>query len=113
MNELCIDQKTLEEIITIIRKFYPKSVVWAYGSRIKNDIHSGSDLDLVIKDFGQENGQISVLKEAFTESNIPFLIDVLEFDRLPKSFQKEIEEKYVVIHDGMMKQENNNEKNNC
>jgi type I restriction enzyme S subunit len=93
MNDIFIDNKSLKELRSIIKKLYPKAIVCAYGSRVgydANNFHSGSDLDLAIKDFGQDNHDIFELREAFQESNIPFLIDVSEFNALPLSFQKEI-----------------------
>ncbi|GHV10247.1 hypothetical protein AGMMS50229_21290 [Campylobacterota bacterium] len=77
MVELFIKQEYLAEICAIIKRLYPKAVVWAYGSRVGGDAHSGSDLDLSIKDFGQTDGSIAKLKEAFEESKIPFLIDIV------------------------------------
>ncbi|GHT90726.1 hypothetical protein FACS1894122_01750 [Alphaproteobacteria bacterium] len=100
MTDIFIKQDALKEIRSIIKKIYPKAVVLAYGSRVGGDAHDGSDLDLVVKDFGQENGCIFELKDSLMESNVPFLIDIFEFDRLPESFQKEIEKKHIVIYDG-------------
>ena len=69
--------------------------VWAFYERGMDGIsaHSGSDLDIAI--VGE--GDISVLKTALEESNIPFLVDVVKFENLPESFQKEILKKYVVL----------------
>jgi hypothetical protein len=103
MNDIFIDDKSLKELRSIIKKLYPKAIVWAYGSRVGydvNNVHDGSDLDLTIIDFGQDKHDIFELKEASQESNIPFLIDISEFNTLPASFQKEIERKYIVIYDG-------------
>ncbi|GHT97147.1 hypothetical protein FACS1894126_0600 [Alphaproteobacteria bacterium] len=102
MTDIFIKQDALKEIRSIIKKIYPKAVVWAYGSRVGGDAHDGSDLDLVVKDFGQENGYIFELKDSLMESNVPFLTDIFEFDRLPESFRKEIEKKHVVIYDGVL-----------
>lgn len=106
MTDIFINPKYLQEICSIIKGLYPNATIWAYGSRVGGDAHNGSDLDLVVKDFGQDVGHINELKEAFTESNIPFLIDILEFERIPQSFQKEIEKKYVVIYNGKSQEKN-------
>lgn len=103
MTDLFIKPEILKEIIKIIKKIYPKAIVLAYGSRVRGDAHSGSDLDIVVKDFGQENGDTDVLKCAFNESNIPFFIDVFVFERLPLNFQKEIEKKCIIIYNGNKK----------
>ena len=100
MADFLIKQEYLAKIRAIIKRLCPNAVVWAYGSRVGGDAHSGSDLDLAVKDFGQTDASIATLKEAFEESNIPFLIDLTEFDKLPISFQQEIEKKYIVIYRG-------------
>ena len=64
---------------------------------MKNDSHSGSDLDLAVKDFGERGKTVEELRELLRESNIPFLVDINEFDRLPAFFREEILKKYVVI----------------
>jgi predicted nucleotidyltransferase len=99
-SDLFVKPEALQEIRAIIGNMYPKAVVWAYGSRVGGDAHNGSDLDLVIMDFGQKDASIIDLKDALRESYVPFLIDIFEFNGLPASFQKEIMKKYVIIYDG-------------
>jgi len=103
MNNVLIEKKYLDNIISIIKQLYPKSLVWAYGSRVDGTAHEGSDLDLVIREYGQDNADLFELKEELKESNIPFLIDIFEFNKLPENFQKEIIKNYVVIYDGQAK----------
>lgn len=99
-----LKQEYLEELKNIFTHYCPKAEVWAYGSRVKNNSHSGSDLDLVVKNFNDENKNIRELKELINNSNLPFLVDLQQFDNLPISFQNEIEKKYVKIWN---KEENN------
>jgi len=103
MANILVEKKYLDEIISIIKRIYPKAVVWAYGSRTDGTAHEGSDLDLVVKEYGQDCADLFELKEEFEKSNIPFLIDIFEFDKLPESFQKEIKNNYVVIYDEKVK----------
>jgi len=100
MTDLCVPPEILKKIIKIISTTYPKAVILSYGSRVRGDFHSGSDLDLVVKDFGQEDGRADVLKRAFTESDIPFFVDVLELESLSQNFIKEIEKEYITIYNG-------------
>ena len=102
MTDLFIKPEYLAEIIEIIKNSYPKAIIWAYGSRTNGTAHEGSDLDLVIKDYGQEETDYLLLKEALQESNIPFLIDIFEFDKLPESFQKNIKKNYIVLYNGQI-----------
>ena len=97
MNKLFIDKKSYEMLIEILDKFCPGSEIFAYGSRINGRAHEGSDLDLTIKNFPKDR-YIFELKEIFSESNIPFLIDINLFESLPKSFQEEIDRNKVKIY---------------
>ncbi len=94
---LNVKQEYLEELKEIFNKYCPKAEIWAYGSRLKGDCHSGSDLDLVVKNFNEEDKYLYELKELLNDSDIPFLIDIQEFGYLPKSFQQEIEKSYIRI----------------
>lgn len=100
MVNILLEKRFLDEITSIIKQTYPKAIVWAYGSRIDGTAHEGSDLDLVVKDFGQNDACLFTLKDELKESNVPFLVDIFEFDKLPLNFQKEIEKNYVVFYDG-------------
>lgn len=65
----------------------------AYGSRVDGNAHDMSDLDLVIV----TNDGSSVimddfinLKEALTKSNLPMLVQVIDWQRIPESFHQNI-----------------------
>ncbi|OQX28891.1 MAG: hypothetical protein B0D92_06590 [Spirochaeta sp. LUC14_002_19_P3] len=100
MARILIDEKSWIKLTGIFEKLYPKSLIWAYGSRIDGTAHSGSDLDLAIVDYGQDDRDYMGLKKAIQESNIPFLIDIFELDKLPDSFQQEIKRSYAVLYNG-------------
>ena len=94
---LNVKEEYLKELKDIFTKYCPKAEIWAYGSRVKNDCHSGSDLDLVVKSFNEANKHLCELKDLLNESDIPFLIDIQDFEKLPKYFQDEIKKEYVRI----------------
>ena len=97
MDRLFLKPQYLKMLFEILQNYCPKAIIWAYGSRIKGKAHEGSDLDLVVKSFNDKEKNLYTLKQLLNDSNIPILIDINEFDNLPKSFQKEIEKDYVVI----------------
>ena len=97
MSELFIEPRHLKMLTDILDEHCPHAEVWAYGSRVNGRAHKGSDLDLVIKSFNGDDITLYELKEILTESNIPFLIDIHEFDIMPDYMQKEILKNYVVI----------------
>ncbi len=90
--------KHASELRKIFEEYCPDAEIWAYGSRVDGDSHDGSDLDLTVIDFHDSQKSISELKQIFTDSDIPFLIDICEFQRLPLSFQNEIKRKYMVLY---------------
>lgn len=102
METINIKPEYLEEIKGILEKYIPGVEVWAFGSRLGDFCHDGSDLDLVLKyrdNIPVPLEKIQILKESFSESNIPFLIDVIDWARIPDSFHDEILKGYVIIQD--------------
>ena len=90
-------RKILEDLF---HKYMPQVEVWAYGSRVNGESHSASDLDLVLRGPGLKkinSSQILDIREALTESNIPFIVEVRDWAVLPKSFHEEIKCNYYVL----------------
>ena len=74
--------------------------VLAYGSRLTTNFHSGSDLDLVIRDTSDRSRPVKhlfALIEDIRESNVPILVDILDWARIPAEFHSQIERQHVVI----------------
>ena len=92
-----LKQEYLNELYKIFQEYCPNAEIWAYGSRLNGDSHSGSDLDLTVKSFNEDKKYLSDLKELLNESDIPFLIDISEYEKLPTSFQNEINRNYIKI----------------
>lgn len=98
---LNLDQRYINMILDILATYAPYDMVWAYGSRIKNKAHSGSDLDLVLISKDNDVSQkIILLREAFSESNLPILIDILDWNTIPETFKDEIKQQHVVLREG-------------
>ena len=87
-------------LLDLIHQLLPNTSIWAFGSRVKWTTRSNSDLDLVAFATPQQAPQVSALKEAFEESNLPFRVDLLVWDKLPENFQRNIQEEYVVLVEG-------------
>ena len=76
----------LAQLQTLLAKHVPNAEVWAYGSRVTGGAHEGSDLDLVLRhpdDVKQDVEGWIDLKEALQESQIPILVEVHMWSRLP------------------------------
>lgn len=92
-----ISIQELKLIKKLLKKYIPDAEVWAFGSRVKSNFQSPSDLDLVAF---LEEGQKSYfydLQEAFEESDLPFRVDLHSWKDLPENFQKNILENYIIL----------------
>lgn len=75
--------------------------IWAYGSRVNGESHDASDLDLVIRtaDFTPlAINELIDFKEQLQASNIPIIIQVMDWNRIPKSFHSNILKNHELIY---------------
>lgn len=97
MTELFIKPKHLKMLVDIFEKYCPQAEIWAYGSRLDGTAHDASDLDLAVYSFNDDTKNLAELKTILNNSNIPFLIDILEYNSLPDTFKQEIQNNYTQI----------------
>lgn len=100
MAQLDLPRHYLPELVALLGAHVPEAEVWAYGSRLNGCGHATSDLDLVVRNPTaplQPQARLRALREALSESNLPILVDVLDWARIPDSFRKEIERAHVVL----------------
>ncbi len=86
--------KYLQIIKDIVNKYPFK--VYAFGSRVKGSHHDLSDLDLCIF------GDVSTLtknniNEDFENSELPFKVDIVEWNKIDDNFQTLIEDDFEEI----------------
>ncbi len=98
-NRLILSPQHRQLLEALLHEHVPNVEVWAYGSRVNGEAHQASDLDLVLrsptlKPLGPE---FSKLVDALENSNIPILVQIHDWARLPKSFHQEIRRAYVAI----------------
>ena len=100
MPNLNLKPEHLRLLLEVLRTHAPEAEVWAYGSRVNGGGHDGSDLDLVVRNpvrLAQPQKHLGALREALSESNLPMLVDVLDWARLPEDFRREIERQHVLV----------------
>lgn len=98
---MILRDKDKERLIAIFETSTVAIEIWAYGSRVNGDAHDGSDLDLVIRTPSLKSLPIDVfldLKEKIQESNIPIVVELFDWARLPESFHKNIEAKHELLY---------------
>lgn len=88
----------LETIQRILAQYVGDCEVRAFGSRSNGTATEHSDLDLAIVGKGKIERRVKMLlREAFEESDLPFRVEIIDFNTLSDSFRAIIEEKYEVI----------------
>ncbi|MBF0611732.1 MAG: restriction endonuclease subunit S [Magnetococcales bacterium] len=88
----------LQTVLDILKKHVPHHEVWAFGSRVKWTAKEFSDLDLcVISHQPLDLGLKADLLEDFSESDLPWKVDVVDWATTSESFRKIIEGEKVVV----------------
>jgi len=90
---ICISENERNIIINIISKYTPNFDVLAFGSRCNAVPKKYSDLDLAF--LGNEKlgmKRRSQLENAFSESDLPYQVDVVDYNVVSPEFQVIIDE---------------------
>lgn len=88
----------LRIVAKILAQHAPGAEVRAFGSRVDGTPKDYSDLDLVIvaqKKLGLT--ELDELREAFSQSDLPFRVDVLDWNAISDEFKKVIEKNCEVV----------------
>ncbi len=91
---MLLRNKDKERLLAIFSTVDFPIEVWAYGSRVTGNAHDGSDLDLAVRSHNLlplPKKIIHSIKEKIKYSNIPIVVEVFDWARLPQSFQHNIE----------------------
>ncbi|HBI21718.1 MAG TPA: hypothetical protein DDY37_03890 [Legionella sp.] len=100
MPKLDLNLDDFMQVKAILKKGAPDLEIWAYGSRVKGGGHEASDLDLVVRDPNallKPIDNLAQLKQAFIDSDLPFLVDLMDWACLPDGYRVEIQKQHVVI----------------
>lgn len=85
----------------ILRRHAPQYDVWAFGSRARWAAKDYSDLDLaIITDEPLSLSVSAALADDFSESDLPWKVDVVDWATTSESFRRIIERDKVVVQAG-------------
>ena len=82
----------------ILTTHVPSHEVWAFGSRVTGSAKEFSDLDLVV--IGEKPLSIAVhanLVDDFSESDLPYKVDVIDWATTDAAFRQIIQRSSVVV----------------
>ncbi len=94
-KKITVEPRYLKILNSIFSKHISNKLIWAFGSRVKGNSTKRSDLDCVV--FDATDVEISNAKEAFDESNIPFILQLLIWEKIPDDFKKNIKQRYFIL----------------
>lgn len=100
---LALHQEWLETIKGLIARHMPEAEVMVYGSRINGMAHEGSDLDIVVRNPSAPEKPfetLACLRNALSDSNLPILVDVFDWARIPEDFRAQILMRHEVLQRG-------------
>ena len=95
---LLITTAEWEIVRATLRRHVPERAVWAFGSRVKGGAKPFSDLDLAV--LGDEPLPLltqAALAEDFSESDLPWKVDVVDWATTSERFRAIIEDSHVVL----------------
>lgn len=85
----------------ILQKHVPQYEVWAFGSRARRTAKPHSDLDLcVVSDKPLSFSVLGALADDFSDSDLPWKVDVVDWASTSESFRKIIERDKEVVQAG-------------
>lgn len=88
----------------ILQKHVSGQEVWAFGSRARRSAKPYSDLDLVVITRQPMDLSISAaLADDFSDSDLPFKVDVVDWATTSQAFRNIIERDRVVVQEGKKK----------
>ncbi len=96
---ITISAEHLTLVRNILHKYLPPNAkVWIFGSRAGGTVKQYSDLDLAIDiSVPLSFEQSANLKEAFIESDLPYKVDIVDWQAITDSFREIIRQNGIVI----------------
>lgn len=93
-----LSEKELEIVKAILKAHVPSYEVLVFGSRYSGNVHEHSDLDIAIKGPGKlDILLLADIRDDFQNSDLPFRVDIVDFNGISPEFQKVILRKSVVL----------------
>lgn len=97
-GSILLNSQELAEVLKILKSCLPNTEVWAFGSRVTGGARKFSDLDIaVISSQPLPLTVMADLKEAFSESDLIFKVDIVDWAVTSEAFRRIIKEGRIVL----------------
>lgn len=85
-------------VAEILERHLPRRTIWAFGSRARFAAKPYSDLDFaVMGDSPLSLSELAALEHDFTESALPFKVDIVDWATAGEPFRDIIRQTHVVV----------------
>ena len=82
----------LAEVRRLLAEHVPQATALAYGSRVRGTARPASDLDIALRAAGPlPVAQLETLRDALAASDLPFLLDVVDYHAVSATFRQIID----------------------
>lgn len=93
-----VSPRHLETIRRILAEYVGRCEVRAFGSRIMGTARDHSDLDLaVVASEKIKRRTKMLLREEFEESDLPFRVDIIDYNAVSDEFRAIIDAKFEIL----------------
>ncbi len=90
-----LTKQQVELVRSILAENLPGIRVWAFGSRVRGNSKPFSDLDLALMtEKPVPLLTLGKLREAFSDSDLPFMVDLVDWASIDEAFRKVIQSSY-------------------
>ena len=99
--QLCLEQDQLDVIRRILRVHFDGLEVDAYGPRVTGvDFTPETELNVVVVSAKPISlDEMIAVEKAFTDSGLPFRVDVVDWVKLTENMQKNIKKEHIAIQE--------------
>lgn len=98
-NDFGLSVRDITTLHTLLRKYESISRVHIFGSRALGTFKKGSDIDLAIMNEGVPERDLTQLMSDFSESSLPYRVDLIDFTKLNhKEFTEHIDRVGVLFY---------------
>lgn len=96
---LQVSDSEWQQVSAILLRYLAQYEVWAFGSRVKGKAKPYSDLDLaIVSDTPLPLALLAEVAEAFSESDLPWKVDVVDWATTSERFRQVIAEQKLLIN---------------
>lgn len=92
-----IEDRHKNKIIALVSGLFPQAKIYLFGSQARGTQSSGSDIDLAIDNNAKiDIVEIGEVRDILNATNIPYKIDVVDFQSVYAEMQQ------MIIHEGVL-----------